>query len=65
MILTPATTAAEKATAASLHLTWELAKKGEPFVDAELVKACTLGIVEKLFTGDQNKDGIVKYVKQV
>lgn len=62
-ILTTATTAAEKATAASLRVTWELAKKGKPFVGAELV--CTLGIVEELFAGEKNKDDIVNRVKQV
>ncbi|XP_076832090.1 zinc finger BED domain-containing protein 5-like [Brachyhypopomus gauderio] len=64
-ILTTSSTAAEKATAASLRVTWELAKKGKPFVDAELVKVCTLGIVEELFAGDKHKDDIVNRVKQV
>lgn len=32
------TIAAEKATAALLRVTWELAKKRKPFVDAEVAK---------------------------
>uniref|UniRef100_A0A3B5B1J7 DUF4371 domain-containing protein n=1 Tax=Stegastes partitus TaxID=144197 RepID=A0A3B5B1J7_9TELE len=50
------TTSAEKATTASLRVTWELAKKSESFMDAELVKVCTLGVVEELLEADNHKD---------
>lgn len=56
------TTAAAKGTAALLRVTWELAKKGEPYVEAELVQVCTLGIVELLFSQCLDQP---KYASQV
>lgn len=45
-ILTTASTAQEKATAASLRVMFALAKKRKPFTDAEVVKECTLEMVD-------------------
>ena len=50
--------------AASLHVTWELAKKGKPFVDAELVKVCVLEIMQELLAGAKNKDDIINHMNK-
>ncbi|MGH0136969.1 UNVERIFIED_CONTAM: hypothetical protein FKN15_071072 [Acipenser sinensis] len=64
LILTTSATVQEKATAASLRVMWALAKKKKPFLDSELVKECTLELLDELLDGDKNKDDILNRVKQ-
>ncbi|RXN00018.1 SCAN domain-containing protein 3 [Acipenser ruthenus] len=65
LILTTSANVQEKTTAASLWVMWALAKKKKPFLDSELVKECTLELLDKLLAGDKNKDDILNRVKQV
>ncbi len=58
--------AQENATAASLQVTWNLAKAKKPFVDAELIKKCAIDMVGEVLNNDEkNKKNIVELLKQV
>lgn len=48
----------------SLRVMFHLAKKRKPFTDSEVVKECTLNLMDELLAGDKNKDEIVNWVKQ-
>uniref|UniRef100_A0A8C5N8A0 DUF4371 domain-containing protein n=1 Tax=Gouania willdenowi TaxID=441366 RepID=A0A8C5N8A0_GOUWI len=58
-------TAQERATAASLRVSWILAKKNRPFTESETVKDCMLAVVDKVLTDDKVKKSVTSAIKQV
>ena len=51
-------TAQERATAASLRVSWILAKKKRPFTDSETVKECMLAVVNEVINDDKVKTSV-------
>ena len=51
-------TAQERATAASLLVSWILAKKKRPFTDSETVKECMLAVVNEVINDDKVKTSV-------
>ena len=58
-------TSQERATAASLHVSWILAKKKRPFTDSETVKECMLAIVDEVLNDDKMKTSVTSAIKNV
>lgn len=58
-------TAQERATAASLRVSWILAKKKRPFTESETVKDCMLAVVDEVLTDDKVKTSVTSAIKQV
>ncbi len=58
-------TAQERATAASLRVSWILAKKKRPFTDSETVKDCMLAIVDEVINDDKIKTSVASAIKNV
>lgn len=56
-------TAQERATAASLRVSWILAKKKRPFTDSETVKDCMLAVVDEVINDDKIKMSVVSAIK--
>lgn len=60
------TSAQESATAASLHVSWNLAKAKKPFADAELIKTCAIDMVGEVLSHDEKtKKTVVELLKTV
>ena len=58
--------AQESATAASLHVSWTLAKAKKPFADAELIKQCAIHMVGEVLNQEEKiKTKFVELLKQV
>ncbi|XP_059821310.1 SCAN domain-containing protein 3-like [Hypanus sabinus] len=58
--------AQESATAASLHVAWNLAKAKKPFADAELIKTCAINMVSEVLSHDKKtKKAVVELLKTV
>jgi hypothetical protein len=64
-ILVQSCTQQEKATAASLHVSWILAKKKKPFSDSETVKECILAVLEEIVSDEKMKKSITSSVQQI
>ncbi|KAM3833953.1 protein FAM200A-like [Diretmus argenteus] len=61
-----AVSAQERATAASLQVSWALAKAKKPFADAELIKKCAIDMAGQVLShDDKNKKIVVELLKQV
>ncbi len=58
-------TAQERATAASLRVSWILAKKKRPFTDSETVKDCMLAVVDEVINDDKIKTSVASAIKNV
>ena len=58
-------TAQERATAASLRVSWILAKKKRPFTDSETVKDCMLAIVDEVINDNKIKTSVTSAIKNV
>ena len=58
-------TAQERATAASLRVSWILAKKKRPFTDSETVKECMLAVVNEVINDDKVKTSVTSAIKNV
>ncbi len=56
-------TAQERATAASLRVSWILAKKKRPFTDSETVKDCMLAVVNEVINDDKIKTSVASAIK--
>ena len=65
IILVQACTQQEKATAASLHVLWILAKKKKPFTDSETVKECILAVLDEIVSDDKIKANVTHSVQQI
>ena len=52
----------EKATVASLHVSWILAKKKKPLTDSETVKECTLAVLDEIVSDDKIKTSVTHSV---
>uniref|UniRef100_A0A8C2DHQ3 DUF4371 domain-containing protein n=1 Tax=Cyprinus carpio TaxID=7962 RepID=A0A8C2DHQ3_CYPCA len=55
----------ERATAASLRVSWILAKKKRPFTDSETVKDCMLAVVDEVINDDKIKTSVASAIKNV
>ena len=60
-----ACTQQEKATAASFHVSWILAKKKKPFTDSETVKECILAVMDEIVSDDKIKTSVTHSVQQI
>uniref|UniRef100_A0A3Q0RPI0 SPIN-DOC-like zinc-finger domain-containing protein n=1 Tax=Amphilophus citrinellus TaxID=61819 RepID=A0A3Q0RPI0_AMPCI len=58
-------TAQERATAASLRVSWNSAKKKRPFTDAETVRDCMIAILDEVIHDDKIKASVTSAVKSV
>ena len=58
-------TAQERATAASLRVSWILAKKKRPFTDSETMKECMLAVVNEVINDDKVKTSVTSAIKNV
>ena len=58
-------TSQERATAASLRVSWILAKKRRPFTDSETVKECMPAIVDEVLNDDKMKTSVTSAIKNV
>uniref|UniRef100_A0A3Q3NFP3 HAT C-terminal dimerisation domain-containing protein n=1 Tax=Labrus bergylta TaxID=56723 RepID=A0A3Q3NFP3_9LABR len=58
-------TAQERATAASLRVSWILAKKKRPFTDSETVKDCMLAVVDEVINDVKIKTSVTSAIKNV
>lgn len=58
-------TGQERATAASLRVSWILAKKKRPFTDSETVKDCMLAVVDEVINDDKIKTSVASAIKNV
>ncbi len=64
--MSKSTSAQERATAASLQVTWNLAKAKKPFADADLIKKCAIDMAGEVLSHDEkNKKTVVELLKQV
>ncbi|KAJ4946946.1 hypothetical protein JOQ06_008989 [Pogonophryne albipinna] len=60
------TSAQESATAASLHVSWTLARAKKPFADAELIKRCAIDMTREVLNPDKKQQKkVVELLKQV
>ncbi|KAI4815608.1 hypothetical protein KUCAC02_005749, partial [Chaenocephalus aceratus] len=60
------TSAQESATAASLHVSWTLARAKKPFADAELIKRCAIDMACEVLNPDEKQQKkVVELLKQV
>ena len=60
------TSAQESATAASLHVSWTLARAKKPFADAELIKRCAIEMAREVLNPDEKQQKkVVELLKQV
>ncbi|XP_072115598.1 SCAN domain-containing protein 3-like [Mobula birostris] len=60
------TSAQESTTAASLHVSWNLAKAKKPFADAELIKICAVDMVGEVLSHDEKTEKtVVELLKMV
>ncbi|KAF3847258.1 hypothetical protein F7725_020286, partial [Dissostichus mawsoni] len=59
------TSAKESATAASLHVSWTLARAKKPFADAELIKRCAIDMAREVLNPDEKQQKkVVELLKQ-
>ena len=58
-------TAQERATAASLRVSWILAKEKRPFTDSETVKECMLAVVNEVINDDKVKTSVTSAINNV
>uniref|UniRef100_A0A3P8S5W3 HAT C-terminal dimerisation domain-containing protein n=1 Tax=Amphiprion percula TaxID=161767 RepID=A0A3P8S5W3_AMPPE len=64
--ISKSTSAQESATAASLQISWNLAKAKKPFADAELIKSCAVAMVSEVLRHDEKqKKTVVELLQQV
>uniref|UniRef100_A0A3P8T1D6 HAT C-terminal dimerisation domain-containing protein n=1 Tax=Amphiprion percula TaxID=161767 RepID=A0A3P8T1D6_AMPPE len=64
--ISKSTSAQESATAASLQVSWNLAKAKKPFADGELTKSCAVAMVSEVLRHDEKqKKTVVELLKQV
>ncbi|XP_054873487.1 SCAN domain-containing protein 3-like isoform X1 [Amphiprion ocellaris] len=64
--ISKSTSAQESATAASLQVSWNVAKAKKPFADAELMKSCAVAMVSEVLRHDEKqKKTAVELLKQV
>uniref|UniRef100_A0A3Q1CL84 DUF4371 domain-containing protein n=1 Tax=Amphiprion ocellaris TaxID=80972 RepID=A0A3Q1CL84_AMPOC len=64
--ISKSTSAQESATAASLQVSWNLAKAKKPFADGELMKSCAVAMVSEVLRHDEKqKKTVVELLKQV
>uniref|UniRef100_A0A3Q1BMH2 HAT C-terminal dimerisation domain-containing protein n=1 Tax=Amphiprion ocellaris TaxID=80972 RepID=A0A3Q1BMH2_AMPOC len=64
--ISKSTSAQESATAASLQISWYLAKANKPFADAELMKSCAVAMVSEVLRHDEKqKKTVVELLQQV
>lgn len=59
------TSAQESATAASLHVSWTLARAKKPFADAELIKRCAIDMAREVLNPDEKQKKVVELLEQV
>jgi len=64
-IFVKAFTLQEKATAASLRVSWILAKKKRPFIDSETVKECIIAVLDEIVSDEKMKTSLTDSVNQV
>ena len=57
-------TSQERATAATLRVSWILAKKKRPFTDSETMKECMLSIVDEVLNDDRMKTSVTSAIKK-
>lgn len=64
-ILIQKVTQQERATAASLRVTWQLTKNMRPFTDAETVKTCMMVALNEIIVDPKVKGSIIPVVQQI
>lgn len=55
----------ERATVASLKVTWRLCRSMKPFMDAELVKKCMLDAIESVVENSSKREELLKKIKEI
>lgn len=60
-----ACTEQERATSASLRVTWILGEKKRPFTNAETVKECMLASIEEVITDEKTRNSLHDSIKKI